>query len=158
MDPLEDLYQEIIFSHAKHPRHFKPMDAPSSFATGYNPLCGDRVEVFVKTEGETIREISFQGECCSICKASASLMCVKCTGQSRKEGRQFIETFLDKIVTNQPDDAFFKSHGELQSLQGVRKFPARIKCATLAWHSLKESLQDSSFPSNTATTTAESSS
>jgi nitrogen fixation NifU-like protein len=140
MDSLAELYQEVILSHTKRPRHYKVMESPSGFSSGYNPLCGDRVEVYLKISEGKIEEVTFQGECCSICKASASMMCVKCTGKSKEEGLSLLEGFLSQMTVDSNDPEFWKSLGEMQALQGVRQFPARIKCATLAWHALKEAM------------------
>jgi nitrogen fixation NifU-like protein len=138
MSTLNDLYQEVILDHNKRPRNFRALDAASHHAEGYNPLCGDRLSLYVKVEGDTIADIGFQGSGCAISKASASLMTDAVKGRSVEEARALFERF-HRMVTTAPDLAV-EDLGKLSVLAGVREFPVRVKCASLAWHTLKAAL------------------
>jgi nitrogen fixation protein NifU and related proteins len=134
---LEDLYQEVIIDHSKRPRNFHQMADATRRVEGYNPLCGDKLALFVKLDGETVQDISFVGAGCAISTASASLMTETVKGKSRQEAVQMMERFHDLLTTEKPAGA---SLGKLEVFSGVREFPARVKCATLAWHTLKSAL------------------
>ncbi len=140
-DDLEDLYQDIILDHNRRPRNSREMPAATHKAEGINPLCGDEVTVYLQLLGEQIQDISFQGQGCAISQASASLMTEILQGldlgQMRKQS-QVVQDLLTAEDTIQ--DALFE-YGNLAALSGVRKFPARIKCATLAWHALEAALK-----------------
>ena len=139
MSTLNDLYQEVILDHNKRPRNFRTLDSPSHHADGYNPLCGDRLSLYVQVDGDTITEITFQGSGCAISKASASLMTDALKGRSVEEARGLFERF-HRMVTTAPDLAV-EDLGKLSVLAGVREFPVRVKCASLAWHTLKAALE-----------------
>jgi nitrogen fixation protein NifU and related proteins len=131
---LQDLYREVILDHNKRPRNYHSMDAAVK-AEGYNPLCGDRLTVYLRIENGVIVDASFQGSGCAISKASASLMTESVRGRTVEEAETLFERF-HRMVTKpgeQPDDDL----GKLQVLAGVRRFPMRVKCATLAWHALR---------------------
>jgi nitrogen fixation NifU-like protein len=139
MNEMEELYREIILDHNKRPRNFHAMADATHHADGHNPLCGDEIEVFVKVEGGKIADISFQGEGCAISKSSASLMTSALKGKTLEEARRecgIVVSMLTGKTDSIPDEL-----GDIAALQGVRQFPARIKCATLSWHTLEESLE-----------------
>jgi nitrogen fixation protein NifU and related proteins len=138
MSELSDLYQEVILDHNKRPRNFRAIDAPTHHAEGYNPLCGDRLTLHVQVEGERIADVAFQGSGCAISKASASLMTDELKGRTVAEARALFERFHQVITT--PPDQPVEELGKLAVLAGVREFPVRVKCASLAWHTLKAAL------------------
>ncbi len=135
---LNDLYQEVILDHNRRPRNFRRIDGPSQRAEGYNPLCGDRVNVFVQVDGDRIADVAFQGSGCAISKASASLMTDRLKGCTVDEARDLFERF-HRMVTTPPDQAV-EDMGKLSALAGVREFPVRVKCASLAWHTFRAAL------------------
>jgi nitrogen fixation protein NifU and related proteins len=135
MSDLADLYQEVILDHNRRPRNFHPLADASHSAEGYNPLCGDRLTLYLKVKGETIEDVSFEGAGCAISKASASLMTDAVKGRTKAEAQALFERF-HRMVTTPPDQAV-EDMGKLSSLAGVREFPVRVKCASLAWHTLK---------------------
>ncbi len=138
---LQDLYQEVILDHSKRPRNFHHMADATRRVEGYNPLCGDKLALFVKMDGDTVQDVSFVGAGCAISTASASLMTVIVKGKSREESLQLMERFHNLLTTEQPGRADL---GKLEVFSGVREFPARVKCATLAWHTLKSALTSES--------------
>jgi nitrogen fixation NifU-like protein len=138
MSELSDLYQEVILDHNRRPRNFRVIEAPSHHAEGYNPLCGDRLDLFVAVEGDRIADVAFQGSGCAISKASASLMTDALKGRTVQEARELFERFHRMVTT--PPDAPVEDLGKLSVLAGVREFPVRVKCASLAWHTLKAAL------------------
>jgi nitrogen fixation NifU-like protein len=133
---LEDLYQEAILDHGRRPRNFGPLEGETGSAEGYNPLCGDRVRVAVRLEGGTLREVRFQGVGCAISQASASMMTQAAAGLDAQEAIALSERFR-RLLTEGGDA---EGLGELECLLGVRNFPNRVKCATLAWHALTGAL------------------
>jgi nitrogen fixation NifU-like protein len=135
MSELTDLYQEVILDHNRRPRNFRALDEPSRTQEGYNPLCGDRLVVYVKLAGDVIEDVTFQGTGCAISKASASLMTDALKGKTVTEARDLFDQFHAMITSNPetpPADL-----GKLSVFAGVREFPTRIKCASLAWHTMK---------------------
>ena len=134
---VDDLYQEIILDHSKRPRNCHTMDDATRKADGYNPLCGDKLKLFLKMDGDVVRDLSFVGSGCAISTASASLMTETLKGKSREEALQMMERFHDLLTTDVP---VTKDLGKLKVFGGVREYPARVKCATLAWHTLKSAL------------------
>jgi nitrogen fixation protein NifU and related proteins len=138
MSDLTDLYQEVILDHNRRPRNFGTIECPSHHAEGYNPLCGDRLKLYVKVSGETITEVAFEGSGCAISKASASLMTDALKGRTLAEANSLFERF-HRVVTTPPDQPV-EDLGKLSVLAGVREFPVRVKCASLAWHTLKAAL------------------
>ena len=140
---LRDLYQEVILDHAKKPRNFRLLDEPSAKADGYNPLCGDRATVFLKLDGDRLSDVTFKGAGCSISTASASLMTEALKGKTRAEAEALFERF-HHLVTGDPSQAAAvkadPALGKLAVFSGVCEFPARVKCASLAWHTLKAAL------------------
>jgi nitrogen fixation NifU-like protein len=138
MSELSELYQEVILDHNRRPRNFRVIDSPSHHAEGYNPLCGDRLSLFVMVEGDRIVDVAFQGTGCAISKASASLMTDALKGRTVGEARELFERFHRMVTT--PPDRSVEDLGKLSVLAGVREFPVRVKCASLAWHTLKAAL------------------
>jgi len=136
---LQDLYQEVILEHSKNPRNFRAMETANCTAEGYNPLCGDHYTVFVNVANDVIRDISFQGSGCAISKASASMMSQALKGKTKTEAKAFFDNF-HRLVTGQSTDND-ESLDKLTVFAGVAGFPTRIKCATLAWHTLQAALQ-----------------
>ena len=139
MSDLTELYQEVILDHNKRPRNFRTIEGASHHAEGYNPLCGDRLNLYVQVDGNVIRDVAFQGSGCAISKASASLMTDAVKGQTVAEARSLFERF-HQVVTTPPDQPV-EDLGKLSVLAGVREFPVRVKCASLAWHTLKAALE-----------------
>ena len=140
MSELTDLYQEVILDHNRRPRNFRTIDEPTRKQEGYNPLCGDRLTLYVKLEGDVIKDVAFQGIGCAISKASASLMTDALKGKTVGEARAMFDRFHD-MVTSSPDVPA-ADLGKLSVLSGVREFPTRVKCASLAWHTLKAAVSD----------------
>ena len=138
MSDLNDLYQEVILDHNRRPRNFRRIDAASHHAEGYNPLCGDRVTVFLQIDGDRIQDVAFEGSGCAISKASASLMTDRLKGSTVTEARDIFERFHRMVTT--PPDQQVEDMGKLSALAGVREFPVRVKCASLAWHTLKAAM------------------
>ena len=138
MSDLSELYQEVILDHNKRPRNFGVLESATHHAEGYNPLCGDRLDLFVRVDGDTIADLRFNGSGCAISKASASLMTDALKGHSVAEARELFERF-HRMVTTPPDQSV-EDLGKLSVLAGVREFPVRVKCASLAWHTLKAAL------------------
>jgi len=149
MSELDELYQEVILDHNKSPRNFRAMAHANRTAEGYNPLCGDHVTVFVQLENGVIRDISFQGSGCAISKASASLMTAELKGKNESAAQVLFEN-VHKMLTGDASDAQAAGKvGKLQILSGVCKFPARVKCASLAWHTVNAALKGESQPATT---------
>jgi nitrogen fixation NifU-like protein len=149
MSELDDLYQEVILDHNKSPRNFRVMADANRKAEGYNPLCGDQITVFVQVDNGVIRDISFQGSGCAISKASASLMTAALKGQGESAAEALFEN-VHKMLTGDPDDgATAEKVGKLKILSGVCKFPARVKCASLAWHTVHAALKGDGQPATT---------
>jgi nitrogen fixation NifU-like protein len=142
-DPLRDLYQEVILDHHKRPRNFRVLEAASARAAGHNPLCGDRVEVYVRMDGDRIAEVSFLGNGCAISKASASMMTDAVVGKTRDQALSLFEQFQALVTgaTDTPPDE--EAAAKLEVFVGVRDYPSRVKCATLAWHALQAALRRS---------------
>ncbi len=138
MNDLRELYQEVIIDHSKHPRHHYVMEQPTHRAQGYNPLCGDKLTVFVQIEQDRIHEISFLGCGCAISQASASLMTDAVQGLSTADADALFQQFHHMLTAEDSEKP--ASMDKLTILAGVRAFPARVKCATLAWHTLEAAL------------------
>lgn len=139
MSDLSDLYQEVILDHNRRPRNFHALADASHSAEGYNPLCGDRLTLYLRLNGDTIEDVSFEGAGCAISKASASMMTDALKGRSIAEANALFERF-HRMVTTPPSEPV-EEMGKLSSLAGVREFPVRVKCASLAWHTLKAALR-----------------
>ena len=140
MSDLRELYQQVILDHNKNPRNFHEMADATSRVDGYNPLCGDHYTIFLKMDAEKIAEISFTGNGCAISKASASVMSSTVKGQSKDEAENLFDTF-HRLVTGDASGLSAADLGRLAAFSGVSEFPARVKCATLAWHTLRSALE-----------------
>lgn len=145
---LQEIYQEVLLAHNEHPNHFQVLEHASHQAYGTNPLCGDELTVYVRIKDNKIEAISFTGQGCAICKASASIMTEELLGKTveaaTQEAKDFIELLSDETRPT-PENL-----GEREALLGVRKFPARLKCATLAWHTFLKTLNVASEMDNSA--------
>jgi len=139
MSELRELYQELILDHGRHPRNFKDLEEATCSADGHNPLCGDRLQVRLICEGDTIVDIGFQGAGCAICMASASTMSEAIKGQTRVVAHQFFQHFIGLVVDGRKEEADALPP-KLGAFTGVGEFPMRVKCATLAWHTLEAAL------------------
>ena len=140
MSDLRDLYQEVILDHNRSPRNFGPLEGADLKADGHNPLCGDKISIAVKVEDGVLTDVRFEGSGCAISKASASLMTEGVKGKSLAEVRAMFERFR-QLVTDQ-DALVDPSLGKLAVFAGVRDYPARVKCAILAWHTLRAAVDD----------------
>lgn len=139
---LRDLYQEVILDHNKNPRNFRPMDDATRKVEGYNPLCGDHYTIFVKMDGDVIQDVSFEGAGCAISKSSASVMTSLLKGKTKAEADLLFRSF-HKLVTGELDpEKNAEKLGKLAAFAGVSEFPARVKCASLAWHTLHAALEN----------------
>lgn len=145
-DDLSDLYQQVILDHSKSPRNFRLLVNPSRTAQGHNPLCGDTVTLFVRFDGDTIADISFQGSGCAISKASASLLTESLKGRRRDEVRPIFDRIHQMVTTGQTTGADL---GKLAVFAGVHKFPARVKCAILPWHAVLAAVEGQDKPVTT---------
>ncbi len=137
---LRELYQQVILDHNKSPRNFRKIEKPSFFAEGYNPLCGDRIDIYVEVKDDVVQDVSFQGSGCAISKASASLMTSMLKGKKIDEAKEIFEKFHDLITGKLDDDPDVETLGKLAVFAGVREFPTRVKCASLAWHTFINAL------------------
>lgn len=143
MSELDELYQEVILDHNRSPRNFRTMAHANRQAQGYNPLCGDQVTVYLDLEDGVIKDISFQGSGCAISKASASIMTAELKGKTETEAKELFEN-VHKMLTGELSDNGLtgaKGMGKLAILSGVCKFPVRVKCASLAWHTVNSALK-----------------
>lgn len=144
-DDLSDLYQEVILDHCKHPRNFHELPAATCSAQGRNPLCGDQLKLFLALDGEVIKDISFLGSGCCISKASASLLTDSVKGKTKAEVTSMFEQVHEMVTSGEVNGDV----GKLAVFAGVHKFPARVKCAILAWHALKAALSGAGQPVST---------
>lgn len=140
-EDLRDLYQEVIFDHNRNPRNFRVIDNADRKVEGFNPLCGDRLTLYLKLDGDRIADASFQGSGCAISTASVSLMTEIIKDKTEVEAEALFKTFHD-MTTGKEEDIQLEAIGKLAVLAGVRDYPARVKCATLAWHTLDAALKN----------------
>jgi nitrogen fixation NifU-like protein len=152
MDALRELYQEVILDHGQHPRNFHALEGATGDAEGYNPLCGDKVHVWVAEEDGTIRDIGFTGDGCAISKASASLMTQAVKGRTKPDVERLYEGF-HALITGRSGDDDGTALGKLAAFAGVAEFPVRVKCASLAWHTLRAALDKKGGPGTPAVST-----
>ncbi len=147
---LRDLYQEVILDHNKKPRNFGTLEVATHQADGDNPLCGDQLHISLVLDGDRVEEVRFDGSGCAISTASASLMTEAVKGHTRDEAEQMFQSFHD-LLTGDPSalEEASAELGKLAVFQGVREFPVRVKCATLAWHTLKAALEGKETPATT---------
>jgi nitrogen fixation protein NifU and related proteins len=139
MSDLRELYQQVILDHNKNPRNFREIPGATAKVEGYNPLCGDHYTIFLQLDGETIKDVSFTGNGCAISKASASVMSSTVKGKSRGEAAHLFDVF-HRLVTGDPSGVDAVELQRLAAFSGVSEYPARVKCATLAWHTLNAGL------------------
>jgi len=140
-EDLRDLYQEVIFDHNRNPRNFRVMENADRQVEGFNPLCGDRLTLFLKMDGNVITDASFQGSGCAISTASVSLMTEIVKGKTETEAEELFRKFHE-MTTGKEEHINLEALGKLAVLAGVREYPARVKCATLAWHTLEAALKN----------------
>lgn len=140
MNDLRELYQQVILDHNKNPRNFREIVNATSRVEGYNPLCGDHYTIFLTVDGDTIKDVSFIGNGCAISKASASVMSSTVKGKSKEEAERLFDTF-HKLVTGDTSGLDAADLGRLAAFSGVSEFPARVKCASLAWHTMRTALE-----------------
>jgi nitrogen fixation NifU-like protein len=148
MSELSELYQEVILDHNKKPRNYRRLADATCSAEGYNPLCGDQITVYVTLDDGMIRDVGFQGSGCAISKASASIMTTTVKGKTREETGRLFDAF-HRLVTGGDAVPDPDSLGRLAAFAGVHEFPARVKCATLAWHTLRAALEGRTDPVKT---------
>ncbi len=142
MSDLRELYQEVILDHNKSPRNFRKLEDANRMAEGYNPLCGDQITVYLKLEDDVIKEISFQGAGCAISKASASMMTASLKGKTEAEARALFDRVHKMLLGELDMTSGEHDLGKLSLLSGVSQFPARVKCASLSWHTLQAALRE----------------
>lgn len=142
MSELSELYQEVILDHNKSPRNYRKCETCNHDAEGFNPLCGDHIFVYIDLENDKIKDISFQGSGCAISKSSASLMTTILKGKSRQEAQELFEKFHDVVTSRIGSEQDLSELGKLAVFSGVRDYPARVKCASLAWHTMLNALKD----------------
>ena len=142
MSDLKELYQQIILDHNRNPRNFKKMEDASCSVDGYNPLCGDHYTIYLKLDNGIITEISFQGSGCAISKASASVMSTVLKGKTRAEAEILFESFHHLVRGENENGKSVEELGKLAAFAGVSEFPARVKCAILPWHTMKNALEE----------------
>lgn len=147
MADLREIYQEVILDHYRRPRNFNVLESANQEAKGHNPLCGDRVHVYLEIENGVVKEVSFQGAGCAISTASASMMTEAVKGKGCDDTLQLFRQFHQKMTG--PEDLDAIDLGKLEAFSGVRQIPIRVKCATLAWHTLKAALENTSAPVST---------
>jgi nitrogen fixation NifU-like protein len=145
MSELSELYQQVILDHNKKPRNFHKIETANHTAEGFNPLCGDQLTVYAQLEDGTLKDVSFEGSGCAISKAAASMMTVAVKGKSKQDADRLFDEF-HRMVTGALDEENEPNQlGRLTIFAGVREFPVRVKCASLAWHTLKAALNDQSL-------------
>jgi nitrogen fixation NifU-like protein len=137
---LRELYQQVILDHNKSPRNFREMENATQFAEGYNPLCGDHLDVYLRVEDGIVKDVSFKGEGCAISKASASLMTSILKGKTKEEADKLFEKFHNLVTGKLGDNPDIEELGKLAVFAGVQEFPVRVKCASLAWHTMINAL------------------
>lgn len=149
MSNLRDLYQQVIVDHSRRPRNFKELEGASHSAEGYNPLCGDQITVYVLVEGDRVVDVAFKGSGCAISKASASVMTTMVKGKTAEEAEEMFGRFREMVTAERDAPVDEEVLGKLAVFSGVREFPVRVKCATLAWHTLSAALENEDEPVST---------
>jgi nitrogen fixation protein NifU and related proteins len=144
MSDLRELYQEVILDHNRRPRNFRMIESPTRVAKGHNPLCGDRLTVYLNIEGDRIADIAFEGSGCAISKASASLMTEAVKGKTVAEAEALFQRFHNLVTSPSDEPVTTNGLGKLAVFAGVREYPVRVKCASLAWHTMKNAVEDRS--------------
>ena len=141
MSGLSDLYQEILLEHNSKPRNFRKLEDASSTAEGYNPLCGDQITLYLKLVDDVVEDVGFQGVGCAISRASASMMTQSVKGKSLDEANGIFNAFHE-MITHPDTEPDYDTLGDLETLAGVNEYPTRIKCAVLAWHTMRSALSN----------------
>ena len=141
-EEIRALYQEVIIDHGRHPRNYKKLDDHNRYQEGYNPLCGDSLKLYLKVENNHVVDAGFEGEGCAISIASASLMTEQIKSKTVEEIQQLFQAFHQWVTDREPPASLQKYLGKLTVLGGVREFPTRVKCATLAWHTMQAGLEN----------------
>lgn len=149
MSDLRALYQEVILDHNKNPRNFRAMEDADRTLDGYNPLCGDHYMIYLKMKDDVVADVSFTGSGCAISKASASVMSTLVKNKTRREAEELFEKFHDLVTGKTSSHGNADELGRLAVFAGVSEFPARVKCASLAWHTLKAALEEQARPVTT---------
>jgi len=142
MSELSELYQQVILDHNKKPRNFRKLAAANHTAEGYNPLCGDQLTVYLQLENDAVKDISFEGSGCAISKAAASMMTQAVKGRTKQEAERLFTEFHKMVTGDLGDQSTPNGLGNLEMFAGVREFPVRVKCATLAWHTMQAALNN----------------
>ncbi|MGZ6124549.1 MAG: Fe-S cluster assembly sulfur transfer protein SufU [Myxococcales bacterium] len=145
---LRDLYQEVVVDHSRKPRNFRKLEGANRRAEGVNPLCGDQITVYVKLSGDVIEDIGFEGAGCAISKASASMMTGAVKNRTRAEAEALFQS-VHAMLTEGPGKVDLEKLGKIAALSGVWEYPARVKCASLAWHTLRSALEGAETPVST---------
>jgi nitrogen fixation NifU-like protein len=140
MSELSELYQQVILDHNKKPRNFHKLEAGNRSAEGFNPLCGDQLTVYMQLEDEVVKDISFEGSGCAISKAAASMMTQSVKGKTKQEAESLFNEFHRMVTGELDEEATPNNLGRLTIFAGVRDFPARVKCASLSWHTMHAAL------------------
>lgn len=146
---LRDLYQQVIVDHSKRPRNFRVVPDANRTVEGTNPLCGDKITIFLRIEGDVVKDLSFQGSGCAISTASASLLTEALKGKTLGEAEALFESFHDLVTGLEPEHTAPDTLGKLAAFSGVCDYPTRVKCATLAWHTLRAALKGEQKPVST---------
>ncbi len=146
---LKDLYRDVIVDHNRSPRNFRKIDPPRQLAEGFNPLCGDKLNVYLRMDGDTIEDISFEGSGCAISVASASLMTETLKGKTAAQAQDYFACMHSLLTDGEVQCSDMASLGKLAALSGVREFPTRVKCATLCWHTMKNALEGNEVSAST---------
>ena len=149
MSELQELYQDMVIDHNNRPRNYRKLEGADREVEGYNPLCGDKITLYVKVEGDLISDIGFQGSGCAISRASSSLMTESVKGKSKGEAQEIFNAFHQMITRGPEADYDPEVVGDLEILSGIFEFPARVKCATLSWHTLRSALEGREEPVTT---------
>ena len=142
MSELSELYQQVILDHNKKPRNFRKLDHANHSADGYNPLCGDQLTVYLELEDEGVKDVSFEGSGCAISKAAASMMTQAVKGKTKPEVEELFKEFHQMVTGDLDAESAPNKLGNLKIFAGVREFPVRVKCATLAWHTMHAALSN----------------
>ena len=140
MSELSELYQQVILDHNKKPRNFRKLETANHSAEGYNPLCGDQLTIYLNLEGDTVKEVAFEGSGCAISKAAASMMTQAVKGKSKEQAEELFQEFHSMVMGELNEETEENKLGNLKIFAGVREFPVRVKCATLPWHTLHAAL------------------
>jgi nitrogen fixation NifU-like protein len=143
MNDLDELYQQVILDHNKNPKNFGILEDFNFHAKGHNPLCGDQITVYLKIKDDIIEDVTFAGNGCAISKASGSIMTTLIKGKSLDNAKKLFGEFHDIVTSDPESEVDFEGLGKLAVFAGVREFPARVKCASLSWHTLKQALENS---------------